>query len=135
VRLAGAGVDHGKLRSGVYGDRIVGRRHHVLFHEDFGQCGVHGVQFDVGDVIFGHLEASDAAGRDRYFDRTNLVAIPAWSLGGVPAFTGASTGRPAPGASNGRTAAAAAPAVPANRLRRVTLFIGVSPLTGMFLPD
>jgi hypothetical protein len=25
--------------------------------------------------------------------------------------------------------------VPANRLRRVTLFIGVSPLTRMFLPD
>src|SRR4029079_18506885 len=38
------------------------------------------------------------------------------------------------GVSNGRMAAAVAPAVPANRLRRVRLFIGVSPLNRVVLP-
>ena len=51
-----------------------------FLHEDFGQCGVHGVKFDIGDVILGHLEAGDTVGRDRYLDRSNPVAIPAWRL-------------------------------------------------------
>ena len=107
--------------AGVHGDRIVRRSHHVLFHEDFGQCGVHRVQFDVGDVILGHLETGDTVGRDRYLDRADLVAIPAGAClpaGGVAAFTDV---------SNRRTAATVAPAVPAKRLRRVKLVIGVSP--------
>src|SRR4029077_4187497 len=80
VGFNGTGVDNQELGTGVHRNRVIGRRHHVFLHEDFGERRVDGVQFDVGYVIFRHLETGNTVGRHSDFETADLVPIPTGDL-------------------------------------------------------
>ena len=76
ARFASAGVDYNELAAGVDDNRIVRRRHQVLWIECSLKRTIEIGARLVGQVAVGKLECVGAVGHDRDLDRADLIAVP-----------------------------------------------------------